>query len=201
MGKGDETIEPIYGPGNLSQFAKIIDIPPLTAEHTEQLERTAWVYRFLAGLERKPGPDDDWDRILPSRSERRKALQQVAKQARALKRTLKDRAIIFLGKDQLPAFDTQSLDDLAEAADLAAGQVPLGGADPKEARITFVRLLAEIYEDAAQRPATRQHDPFSGLDCGPFLEFARAALKPLNASALKGLEHDVRRVAAERSSR
>ena len=200
MGKGDETVEPIYGPGDLSQFAKIID-QSLTAEHTERLEKAAWVYRFLAGLERKPGPDDDWYRILPSRSERRKALQRVAKQARALKRTLKDRAITFLGKDQKLTFDTQSLDDLAEAADLAVGQIPLGGADPKEARIFFVRLLADIYEDATPRRATRRHDPISGLDCGPFLEFVQAGLRPLDASALKGLEHDVRRVAAEQSSR
>lgn len=200
MGKGDETGEPIYGPDDLRKFAKIIG-RSLTTEQIERLERAAWEYRFQAELKLKSGPDDDWSRILPSRSELRKALRRVAKDAQALKRTLRDQATLFIGRDGRLEFDTQSLDELTEAADLAATQISSAGPDPKEARRTFVRDLADIYEDAAQRRATRRHDPISGLDCGPFLEFAQAALKPLNASALTGLDHVVREVAAERSAK
>ncbi len=191
-----------YSPADLSQIAKVLGISKLSAKHTSRLKNAALTYLFLAAAEPKPGTSDNSPPILPSRSAQRKALQRVAKAARALKAALEDQALIFLEeREKILLSDPECLDQLAILADKEAEQIPGGGSDPKLARLVFVRRLAEIYEDITQRPARRQHDPMSGLDSGPFLEFTKTALKPLNKDALKGLEHVVRRVDEERSSK
>ena len=197
----DDRIDSPYDPEDLALLASKVGLSALSPKHAGELEHAALYYFFEAELEAKPGSGEKWRPLLPSRSEQRTALRRIAEAARSLKIALADQAILFLNKKyQLPALKAKVLDELAAAADRAAEQVPRGGADPKLARIKFVRQLAEIYEGITQQPATRQHDALSGLDCGPFLDFVRAALKPLNPSALKGLEHDVRHVAEERPS-
>ncbi len=197
-----EPPQPPFSPADLSQIAKVLGISELSAEHTSRLQNAALGYLFVAGTEAKPGASDNSPPILPSRSERRKALQRVAKAVRALKAALEDRALSFLEeRDKLSVSDPENLDQLAATADRAAERIPLGGADPKLARLTFVRNLAVFYEDVTPRRATRGHDPMSGLDSGRFLEFTKAALKPLNKDALKGLENVVRQVSEERSSK
>ena len=191
-----------YSPADLSQIAKVLGISKLSAKHTSRLKNAALTYLFLAAAEPKPGTSDNLPPILPGRSARRKALQRVAKAARTLKAALEDQALIFLEeREKILLSDPECLDQMAILADKEAEQIPKGGPDPKLARLVFVRRLAEIYEDITQRPARRQHDPMSGLDSGPFLEFTKAALKPLNKYALKGLEHVVRQVDEERSSK
>ena len=198
----DQPPDPAYSPEDLRQFARTLGIPDLSPAHIKQMESAALGYLFLDLTEANPGASEKWLRLLPTRKERRNALQRVAKAARALKDALENQALIFLEKkDKLPAPDPGALDALATTAVKAAERIPGGGDDPKLARITFVRRLADIFEDATPNQATRRHDGITGLDYGPFLEFAQAALKPLNARALKGLEHDVRRVAEERSAK
>ena len=188
-----------YSPADLSQIAKVLGISKLSAKHTSRLKNAALTYLFLAATEPKPGTGKNSRRLLPSRSDRRKALRRVAKAARALKAALEDQALIFLEeREKILLSDPECLDQLAILADKEAEQIPKGGPDPKLARLVFVRRLAEIYEDITQRPARRHHDPMSGLDSGPFLEFTKVALKPLNKFALKGLDHVVQQVDEER---
>ena len=198
----DRLFDEPYSPEVLGRFDEILGVPALSDDQIEALHRAAQMYIFIAETEAKPGASEKWRRFLPTRKERRKALQRVAEAARALKDALENQALLFLEKkDKLPAPDPSALDALAATAVKAAERIPGGGDDPKLARNTFVRRLADIFEDATPHPATRRHDGISGLDYGPFLEFAQAALKPLNARALKGLEHDVRRVAEGRSAK
>ena len=173
----DDLSGPFFKADDLDRIAYALNVSVLSAEHIEKLEQAALRYRLNYFVEEKPGPDDKWRGELPTRNEQRKALDS----------------------DLLPKFDTDSLEKLAKAADHTAKKIKGGGEDPKLDRITFVCQLAEIYEDITQKPATRQHDPMSGLDSGPFLDFAKAALKPLNAPTLKGLEHVVRQVVKIRS--
>ena len=198
----DEPPQPPYSPADLNQIAKLLGISKLSVEHTSQLQHAALTYLFLDATEPKPGARKNSWRLLPSRSARRKALQRVAKTARALKAALEDQALIFLEEREKKLLSApECLDQLVILADREAEQIPKGGPDPKLARLVFIRRLAEIYEDITQRPARRHHDPMSGLDSGPFLEFTKAAFKPVNKGALKGLEHVVRQVDEERSSK
>ena len=198
----DKLIKPRYSPDDWKKLAEHLDVSELPDHLADKLRIAAQNYLILEDIEREPEPDERWWRpFLPGRSKRRNALQKVATAARALKRALADPAIVLRREDEkLPDIDLEVLDELAAAADKTREQISERGSDPKDARISFVRHLAEIYEQATQRPATRRHDPLSGLDYGPFLEVSKTALRPLNASALKGLEHVVGRVTAERSS-
>ena len=195
----DDLSGPFFKADDLDRIAYALNVSVLSAEHIEKLEQAALRYRLNFFVEEKTGPVDNWRGELPTRNEQRKALHRVSEAALELKDALEDRVIHFLDSDLLPKFDTDSLEKLAKAADHTAKKIKGGGEDPKLDRITFVCQLAEIYEDITQKPATRQHDPMSGLDSGPFLDFAKAALKPLNAPTLKGLEHVVRQVVKIRS--
>ena len=172
---GDELLEPRYNPDDLKQFATILGIPALSAEHTEQLQTAAVNYLIMEEIEpKKPGIEKPW-LSWPRRSERRKALRQVSKAARKLKEALRDQTLLFLDDDQQPKFDTQSLDELAEAADEAAGQIPLTGADPKHARPAFVSCLGQIFMEVTGKRPKLSRDRF-GKPCGRFYEFVEAAL-------------------------
>ena len=198
----DKISEPPYGPDDLKHLAEVLDVSVLSPSHIEQLQGAARGYILLTEIERKPGPDEDWEAALPNRSTRREALKNVATAARTLKEALEDRAIVFLDEvDKLPVSDTVFLDELSQAAERATERIPLAGADPKDARITFLRCLADIYEDVTGQEPTRRHDYTSGLDYGPFLDFAKSAITPFYPEALKGLEHDVHKVVAERHER
>lgn len=199
----DKLIKPRYSPDEWKKLAEHLDVSELPDHLADKLRIAAQNYLILEDIEREPEPDERWWRpFLPGRSKRRNALQKVATAARALKRALADPAIVLRREDEkLPDIDLEVLDELAAAADKTRKQIPGKGSDPKDARISFVRHLAEIYEQVTQGPVTRRFDPISELDCGPFLDFTKAALKPLDKSALKGLEHDVRRVVAERSAK
>ena len=200
---GDKLIKPRYSPDDWKKLAERLEVSELSDDLANELRIAAQNYLILADIEREPEPDERWWRpLLPGRSKRRKALQKVAKTARELKGALADPAIVLRREEEkLPDIDLEVLDELAAAADKTREQIPGKASDPKDARITFVRHLAEIYEQVTQCPVTRRFDPISELDCGPFLDFTKAALKPLDESALKGLEHDVRRVVAERSAK
>jgi len=196
----DRLFDEPYSPGGLERFAEILGVPALSDDQIEALYRAALGYIFIAEYEGKFRPDDHRPPFRPSRKEQGKALKRVAKAARSLKDALADRALMFLGDDQRPVFDADALDELARTADKAADDLPKGGPDPELARIVFVRDLVPIFEAVTQQRATRRHDPDSALDYGPFLDFAKAALKPLNPGALKGLDHVVRKVLKERST-
>jgi hypothetical protein len=77
-----------------------------------------------------------------------------------------------------------------------AAAIPTGGGEPKLARHHFIRALADIYYDVRGVEPKRRHDPVHVRDYGPFPDFVRAALKPLDPGALKGVEHEVRAVLA-----
>ena len=196
-GSRDEARYPPYGPKHLADIAEALEVPALSAEHSEQLQDAAQYYLLLAGAEAKP--KSDRLPIFASKRERRSALRRVAKDARALKKALEDRAITEVRNKLLDKADPDALDELATIAERLANEIPKGGPDPKVARFYFVKNLSEIFEAVKQRPASRRHDPLTGLDDGLFLEFARTALRPLNPAALKGLEHEVRDIVTQRS--
>ena len=191
----DELRKPRYSPDDLKQLATILGVPNLSAEHTEQLQTDAVNYLIMKEIEpKKPGIEKAW-LSWPRRSERRKAIREVAKAARKLKEALRDQTLLFLDDDQQPKFDTQSLDDLAEAADEAAGQIPRTGADPKHARPAFVSCLGQIFMEVIGKRPTLSRDRF-GKPCGLFYEFVEAALGRLDQHAVQGVESDVKKVVA-----
>ena len=192
----DKLKEPRYSPDDWKQLAECLEILELSDDLADKLRILAQNYFILADIEREPEPEElSWRPLLPGRSKRRNALQKVAKAARALKGALADPAIVLRREEEkLPDIDLEVLDELAAAADKTREQIPGKGSDPKDARITFVRHLAGIYEQVTQRPATRGHDPISGVDDSRFLKFVEAALEPLDPDALTGLDHVVRDV-------
>ena len=198
----DRAVEPPYGPDDLEHLAEVLDVPVLSPSHIEQLKSAARVYILLTESERKPGPDEEWKAALPNRSARREALKKVATAARTLKVALEDHTIVYLDEvDKLPVSDTAFLDELSQAAERAADRIPVAGADPRKARITFLHHLADIYLDVTGQEPTRRHNYNSARDYGPFLDFAKSAITPFYPEALKGLEHDVHKVVAERHKR
>ena len=93
-------------------------------------------------------------------------------------------------REALPAIDADDLDNLAEAAEEAANRIPMGGANPRQARKVFVAKLGEIYLAATGECPTLGRR-LTGEPSGRFFEFVEAALRPLNRHTLSGLDHVV----------
>jgi hypothetical protein len=197
----DRRLDEPYSSEDLGRIAESLDPSALSNDQIKALRIAAQKYFGEAEFENKLGPDYQLPPLISSRKDRRKALKRVANYARCLKDALADEAFKLLGNDQRPVFDADALDKLATTADKVADNLPKGGPDPEVSRKLFVGDLVPIFEAVTQQRATRRHDPLSGLDYGPFLEFAKRALKPLNAGALKGLEHVVRKVLKEQSTK
>jgi hypothetical protein len=176
--------EPEYTLDDFQRFAKILGVPNLSPEHVKRLQRAALHYWFLAVF----------DMTRPKRSEYRKALERITVSAQELKAALEHRASMHVGDfKSLSSINTDVLDNLAEAAEETANHIPKSGANPKTARKRFVADLGDIYFAATSKHPTfsrnRHHEP-----SGQFFKFVEAALRPLNAHAIPGLEHDVRPV-------
>lgn len=176
--------EPEYTLDDFRQFAGIIGVSELSPECAKRMQSAALGYWLLAEI----------DKDRPTRSEYRKALNRITKATINMKEALESRACMLIeGLEALPAIDADVLDDLAEAAQEAADRIPKGGANPKQARKVFVQYLGDIYLSATGKRPTFSRN-LDGDPSSRFFEFVEAALSPLNAHAISGLEHDVRAV-------
>ncbi len=182
-----DVLKPVYGPDDLQTFASILKIDKFTAEQAHQLERVAWTFKFLNG----------WDKMRATRGERREAFERIHDAAMKLKEALENYNLMIVDdKADLPISNTGFLDSLAEAAKQAVDSVPPTGADPKQARRAFVRDLGRVFMDVTGKPPTRQTPP-DGQPSGLFLQFAQAALRPLDRYAAQGVDNDVKAVIAD----
>ena len=186
MDEPNQALEPVYGPNDLSTFAKIVCIPEFPAQSVRKLQRAGWVFRFMSYL----------DKMGASRHDQRKALKRIHKSALEFKEALEHYALMIIyEKPDLPFSEIPILDDLAQAASVAAGQVGRTGADPRLARYVFVRDLGQIYKEVTGKRPTLRRKP-EGEPSGPFFEFVEAALRPLDKHAVQGVESDVAKVVA-----
>src|SRR5262249_28795170 len=145
------------------RLAAALGLSALTSAIVEGLAEAARGYQFSEMADRDQ-----------RRSERRKALKLIARQARALEESLQTDALTHQALHSRVLVGDLAL--LADSAEQLAEQIPRGGGDPKLARKSFIRDLAKIFRDATGKRPTRRHDPIKGEDYGPFLDFVRAAL-------------------------
>jgi hypothetical protein len=174
-----------YSKSDIQQLAKAIGVSSFTPEVAYLLQLAAKCYQLQSILDRDP-----------SRSERRKNLSQVARDARALASSL----------ETLSAVTDQALDNcrvygddlvaLAESAEQAATRIPRGGGDPKHARRHFVEKLTHIFSIVAGKRPARRYDASKGGEYGQFADFVRAALRPLKPRAVQGVESDIKAAVA-----
>jgi hypothetical protein len=123
------------------------------------------------------------------RAERRWQLEQIIVNAKALEAAL--RKLDYPTTKLLEA--PISVDDitlLVTTVEQAIDRIPKTSGEPKKARLQYVRELARIFEIVTgRRPARRVHD----RECGPFHEFVKACLSPIDARATQGVEADIRK--------
>ena len=194
-------IPEFYAPDDYGRMAEALGIPELSAAQMEELGNAAHRYWIDIKLEIEPGQRDGPARF-PSQSKRRMAVERVAKVARRLQAALDDPAL-YEHRGRWPVPKKGSLEDLASAADETAhflaqetGERP-GGRPTIAGRRNFVRELATLFEECTGHRATRRFDSIEEKECGPFLDFVKAALGPVRESSLTGIENVVREIAAE----
>lgn len=184
----------VFDKSTLQRLTRHLGVNEFTPPQLDRLEKAALTYWFLK--------ETDLNReVAPSRSHRRKALNEIARIALDLLAKLDPDQTKVLGIEDEARTLRKGLARLSDLAKEKAEQTPRGNADPKTARPILVRELKAVYESATRKRATRSVNPISGVDSGPFLEFCRMAFGYLDKSALKGLEGDVRKAVASVKTR
>lgn len=179
-----DVLKPVYGPDDLQTFASILKIDKFTAEQAHQMQRAAWTFEFMNGSDQMRAP----------RAGRRKALNGIHDAALKLKGALESYNLMIVdNKADLPFSDVGLLGSLAEAAKQAAESIPQTGANPKQARRTFVHDLGRVFMEATDERPKLSRLP-DGQLYGPFFEFVEAALGQLDRHAVQGVESDVKTI-------
>ena len=178
-GSAQSSDEP-YSPQELEAIARALGVPGLSDEITNQLQAAAFHYSVMSLTE--PGKQKPKARIRwPTRAEQRNALKAVAEASRQLQEALGKPALRALDNDLRPTFDTQHLEELAKTAERALDTVPPTGAEPKLARLPFVRVLGEIYANVTGKRPTLSRN-LEGRPSGKFYEFVAAELSILSCA-------------------
>ena len=177
---------------------------PLDSHLREQLRKAVDRFQFLAMA-------DEYPALNPSRAQRRKELNALAKAAKSLAAAVAAPTMTYRGVRFEPALPgAKDLHAIASQAKSLADDIPRTGADPKQARLHLVASLGDIFEQATGQSPMRRVDRVTGREEGPFLEFCfkiAAHLEPfvhreaLSLSMLSGIERDVRTVTERRLKR
>lgn len=181
-------------PEKLSAICKSLGLDSLPPELLEDIEQAA--NNYLDEVE--------WAGFLPTRAEKREMLDSLKEQSASYIKVLRQldsetiRMLEAHGANRLPIEECESL---AKASDDILRGYKARGKDPATARLYLVTRLAAIFQTATGHPPTRHHDPKSGLDKGPFLNFVRAILGFIDPDARKGIEHVIREALASKEQR
>lgn len=193
---------PIYDDDQLKAFADILGIEEWSQEQVAALEQAALGYIFLAALPEEPPPDqaDQWARVWPKRKEIAKALESAA--ARKSTSAHQDEDLYplwFLESSEIKTLETaKSPEAFAKHARAFAEMYRKPGRDSVPERRIFIRELATIFEAATKRPPTMRRNKDDDRLAGPFHDFVRDALTPLDPHRASTLESDIRAVLKER---
>ncbi len=182
------------------------------------------LYHLMHATDAKTRKDDDPTPFRPGRRQKREALKRVAEAARRLSsasaheverhrnrlnQALDARELWFTDLDKqranLDLSDPADVERLAQIAESVADQIPKTSHEPKPARKVFIRELVPIFKSitdqrAGRRVRQREANHSEGSqseEYGPLLDFVCAALKPLNPSALTGVDADIKTVLKE----
>jgi hypothetical protein len=194
---------PLYSKADLATIARAAGLTKFPAEHVKDLQDVAARYRLAQWMQAEG---------LPPRCEIRELLEQLAEAARTgTDAALTDAwanlpypAVKLLYAEAPPLLDiagqsasvTEYRDemrrDLGEAATRAAAKVP-PGAEPTRARLAFVQAIAPLFVELTGLEPTRRTRSVNGpsVAYGPFLEFVRAALHPIDPALVPGVEADI----------
>ena len=220
----DDIREQGYRETDLASIAESLGDSTLPGEQVERLQKAASVYDLMYATDAKTKKDDDPTPFRPGRSQKREALMRVAEAARRLNsasaheverhrkrlnQALDVRALWFTDLDKqranLDLSDPADVKRLAQIAESVADQIPKSSHDPKLARKVFIRELVPIFKSITDQRAGRRvrqreashSEGFQSEEYGPFRDFVCAALKPLNPSALTGVDADIKTVIKE----